>query len=107
VKKSLIVSLMLLVISSCYRVARSGPYKESSSNCGKLVLKPLGTAILTKCGEIMWTEKGSWSRDNDTIRVRFRNYSDHKTYLVRKGKLYQIVNDSTLIKATHKIELEE
>ena len=85
----------------------TGPYIESRSNCGKLVLKPLGKATLTKCGEIMWTEEGTWSRHNDTIRVQFRNYSDHKVYVVQRGKLYRIINDSILIKARNKIEFEE
>lgn len=55
----------------------------------------------------MWTEEGTWSRHNDTIRVQFRNYSDHKVYVVQRGKLYRIINDSILIKARNKIEFEE
>lgn len=103
----LVLSLLLFTLTSCYQGRVSSPYRESTSNCGRIVLQPFGKAVLTKCGEIMWKEEGSWTRSNDTIQVQFRNQWDNRKFLVKKGKLLQIVNDSIAIKPHSKIYFEE
>lgn len=66
----------------------------------------MGKATLIKCGEIMWEEEGSWTKENDTIKVQFRNQWDNRVFLEKKGKLFRIVNDSLVIKPDNKIEIE-
>ena len=85
----------------------SNPYRAKKSDCGKIVLKPLGKATLTKCGDIMWEEDGTWTRENDTIRVRFRYQLDNRVFVVKKRKLYRVVNNSVVIKPNSKIQIEE
>ena len=77
------------------------------SNCGKLVLKPTGKATLTKCGEIMWEEEGTWTRKNDTIRVYFRNSWDHRTFVLQKGKLHRVFDNKVNDKPSKNVKLEE
>ncbi len=103
----LYVFIWLLTISSCSRSVFVGPYRERTSNCGKLVLKPSGTAILTKCGDIMWKEEGSWVRKGDTIKVFFRNQWDNKEFLLKKRKLLRISQDGTITKPRNKVLIEK
>lgn len=106
IKRFLYILVLLLTISSCYRSVFTGPYGEKKSNCGKLVLKPRGKAILTKCGEIMWKEEGNWTRQNDTIKVQFRNQWDNKVFVVKKRNLLRVVIDSIVTKPSNKIKIE-
>lgn len=99
--------LFILVFQSCsYRVF-DGPYTNSQSDCGKLILKHFGKAELTKCGEIMWTVEGSWKKEGDTISVYFRNAWDNRKFLDKKGKLYRLYGNNQMGKRDKKVIIED
>ncbi|MCH2200049.1 MAG: hypothetical protein MK081_14825 [Flavobacteriales bacterium] len=62
---------------------------------------------MTKCGDIMWKEEGTWKRQGDTIQVYFRHYTDRRTFVVKKGKLLRVYDDGRTCKPNDRVRIEQ
>ena len=88
--QTLSILVLLLVLQSCSTIRSGHRVNRQLSKCYQMVLKPKGKAELIKCGEIVWTEEGRWSKKGDTITVTFRNFEDCRVFIKKGRKFYRI-----------------